>query len=257
MIDPLLSIITVCKDNVPELYKSLSSVVDALPISSIEIIVVSGSTDSNYHLETQLFPSLDQIKIHRSQPLGVFDAMNVGLTLYKGSWIWFLNSGDLCSIYDPNHFITILSKERDAKTHALLFYGTVRSTFRIYPSVKRPFLHSIIDKDKWFKFFPCMHSSIIVSSTSLSSSGFKYTTSKSVDADQEYIHYFQNLSRTRSYSHFISEFTLGGISTQGALSLLFRIFFRSTPRFISLIDDGLTLIKLFISDLIRASLCLR
>ena len=257
MKEPLLSIITVCKDNVSDLYITLSSVLDTLPLSLIEIIVVSGSTDSNFNCEKQLFPEINQIQIYRSNPLGVYSAMNFGLTLYNGSWIWFLNSGDLCSIVCPKDFITILSNERDAKADALLFYGSVRSTFSIYPSVKRPFLHNIVDKDKWFKFFPAMHPSILVSSTCLVSSNFRYSTLNPINADQEYIKYFQNLPHVRSYRHFISEFTLGGISTKGPLSSFLDIFSFGIPRFILLVDEGLILLKLFILDLIRSLPCIK
>ena len=257
MTAPLLSIITVCKDNVQDLFLTLSSVLDNLSLSKIEIIVVSGSTEANYNREICLFPEVDQIKFYRSDPLGVYSAMNFGLTLYNGTWVWFLNSGDLCSICEPNEFMSILSKERDHKADALLFYGSVRSTFPIYPSVKRPYLHSIIDKDKWFNFFPCMHSCILVSSICLASSGFKYSTSMPINADQEYIHYFQNLSGARSYSYFITEFTLGGISTTGPFSLLFNIFGLRRPRFVSLIDEGLVLLRIFILDLFRSLPCIK
>lgn len=254
---PLLSIITVSKDNVSELYITLSSILESLPLSSIEIIVVSGSTDSNYNHEIKLFPKISQIKIFRSEPLGVYSAMNYGLTLYNGSWIWFLNSGDLCSIADQNKFVSILLNERDANADALLFYGSVRSTFSIYPSVKRPLLQCIIDKHKWFRLFPAMHPCILVSSSRLSAAKFRYSTLKPINADQEYISFFQHLPKTRSYSYFISEFTLGGISTKGPISSILNIFSLRASRHILLLDEGLVLLKIIISDLIRSLLCIK
>ena len=128
---PLLSVITVCKDNVSELNCTLSSLLDSLPLSLIEIIVVSGSSDSNYRLECALFPQINQISIYRSEPLGVYSAMNYGLSLYKGSWVWFLNSGDLSDISCPSQFINILFNERDSGSDSLLFFGSVRSTFSL------------------------------------------------------------------------------------------------------------------------------
>ena len=56
MKQPLLSIITVCKDNVQDLHITLGSIVDSLPLEKIEIIVVSGSSDENFDCELQLFP---------------------------------------------------------------------------------------------------------------------------------------------------------------------------------------------------------
>ena len=253
---PLLSIITVCKDNVSELYITLASVLDSIPTSMIEVVVISSSTDENYHRELTLFSDINQIKVYRSPPLGVYHAMNYGLTLYNGSWVWFLNSGDLCSISDSEFFINILSKERDAKCNALLFFGSVRSTFTIYPTVKRPFLHGIIDKDKWFKLFPCMHPCILVSSTCLTTSSFKYSISKPINADQEYINYFQNLPLTSSYHLFISEFTLGGISTKGFLGSFVNILFRKTSPLISFIDEGLILLRLVVLDFFRSLFCI-
>ena len=66
---PLLSIITVCKDNVSELYITLASVLDSIPTSMIEVVVISSSTDENYHRELTLFSDINQIKVYRSPPL--------------------------------------------------------------------------------------------------------------------------------------------------------------------------------------------
>lgn len=257
MKQPLLSIITVCKDNVQDLHITLGSIVDSLPLEKIEIIVVSGSSDENFDCELQLFPDISQIKIHRSNPLGVYSAMNYGLTLYNGSWVWFLNSGDLCSISDSDDFVTILSSESNSQSNALLFYGAIRSIFSIYPIVRRPSFISYIDKDKWFKSYPCMHPCIIVSSTSLSKSSFRYSTINRINADQAYIKYFQNLPQIRSFKIFIAQFTLGGLSTKGPFTLLFNFLALRVPRFVRFLDDGLILFKLFTLDIIRSLSCIK
>ena len=58
----------------------------------------------------------------------------------------------------------------------------------------------------------------------------------------KYIHYFQTISGARSYSYFITEFTLGGISTTGPFSLLFNVF-ALRNLVCSLIDEGFLLLK--------------
>ncbi len=257
MSTPLVSIITLCKDNVEDLRATIDSLIECLPIEKIEVIVVSGSTNENFNHESTLYPHFSQIRIFRTEPLGVYNAMNYGLSLFSGSWVWFLNSGDFCSITNPVEFINILSNERDAQSDALLFFGSIRSRFSLYPVVGRPPLLSIIDKDKWFQSYPCMHPSIIVSSNSLKLSAFKYSTLNRIDSDQEYIQYFQNLPRTRAHSLSISQFTLGGISTRGPFSFFHNLLSLEIPDFIYLIDDGLILLKLFVFDIIRSLFSLK
>jgi glycosyltransferase involved in cell wall biosynthesis len=90
---PLITIITVVYNNKDFLKKTIKSV-NEQTYSNIEYIIVDGnSTDG----------TLDIIRANEtiinhwvSEPdLGIYDAMNKGISLAKGTWLNFLNAGDI------------------------------------------------------------------------------------------------------------------------------------------------------------------
>ncbi len=98
----LFSIVTVVKNNIKGLEKTILSVRNQTH-SSIEFIVIDGaSTDGTIDL---IKSNLDIIKIWRSElDDGLYHAMNKGKNLASGDFVIFINSGDV--FYDNN----VLSK---------------------------------------------------------------------------------------------------------------------------------------------------
>ena len=89
---PLISIITVVYNDAKGLEKTILSVVEQ-NASNYEFIVVDGnSEDGTLYVIRQ---HSDDIDIVISEPdKGLYDAMNKGLNLANGKWIYFLNSKD-------------------------------------------------------------------------------------------------------------------------------------------------------------------
>jgi len=81
----LFSIITVTYDAVEWLERTIQSVISQ-SYPNIEYIIIDGnSTDG----------TLDIIKKYLSEPDGgLYDAMNKGLNLATGDYVWFINAGD-------------------------------------------------------------------------------------------------------------------------------------------------------------------
>ncbi len=97
---PLLSIITVCLNDLDGLKATMNSVLsqEESDLDSIEhIILDGGSTDGTpSYLEeiSKLYPHVQQI----SEPdFGVYDAMNKGISKASANYVQFLNSGDTYS----------------------------------------------------------------------------------------------------------------------------------------------------------------
>ena len=89
---PLFSIITVVRNNVGGIDKTIASV-RLQSYRPIQYIVIDGgSTDGTVDI---IRKHEDVVSIWRSEPdRNVYDAMNKGLALAHGDWIMFLNSDD-------------------------------------------------------------------------------------------------------------------------------------------------------------------
>lgn len=91
--------------------------------TSIEILIIDGlSTDKTLYIiqkYTSLYPS---IKLISEKDKGIYDAMNKGIALSNGQWLYFLGSDDF--IYDNNVFenlsIEINNQQADC------YYGNVK-----------------------------------------------------------------------------------------------------------------------------------
>ena len=89
---PLITVITVVKNNARELEKTIDSVLEQT-YDNIEFVIIDGaSSDSTLEV---IKKNDDKIAAWISEPdNGIFDAMNKGINLASGEWINFLNAGD-------------------------------------------------------------------------------------------------------------------------------------------------------------------
>ena len=113
MIDaPIISIITVTFNAERTLPRTLESIHGQLgiPEGSIEHILIDGaSTDATLSAAA---PYRDRVAHLVSEPdSGIYDAMNKGLALASGDYIWFMNAGD--EIHDARTVSKVLDLLRD------------------------------------------------------------------------------------------------------------------------------------------------
>ncbi|MGB8478567.1 MAG: glycosyltransferase family 2 protein [Acidobacteriaceae bacterium] len=89
---PLVSIITVVFNGGEAFAPTMDSVLFQSYIDYEWIVVDGGSTDGTVQ---QIVSREDKIDYWLSEPdRGIYDAMNKALTLARGTWVYFLNSGD-------------------------------------------------------------------------------------------------------------------------------------------------------------------
>mgnify|MGYP006280994179 CR=1 FL=1 len=109
---PWLSIVTVVRDDPEGLKRTLASVAAQEGAGSIEIVVVDSSADRE--ASGALLPLVAGVAsasctwVH---PRGVYPAMNEGLRLATGEWIYYLNAGDVLAAPD------VLRRCREALIH--------------------------------------------------------------------------------------------------------------------------------------------
>lgn len=118
---PKLTIITITYNAERYLKRTLESVRMALgninDISQVEYLIIDGkSADKTLQIASQYKGFITKTV---SEPdKGLYDAMNKGLLLASGDYVWFLNAGD--EIYDSN-VLTELFK--NLNSHADIYYS--------------------------------------------------------------------------------------------------------------------------------------
>lgn len=116
---PLVTVITVCRNALPLLKKTMANV-NAQQFSSLEYIVIDGaSTDgtNRYLAEYQ-----GRLTRYVSEPdNGIYDAMNKGVRIATGKWIVFMNAGDC--FFAPNTLSQLFASGIDPNVATV--YGDV------------------------------------------------------------------------------------------------------------------------------------
>lgn len=121
MSTPTLSIITVCYNAREALQETLENVL-CQSFPSFEYLVIDGgSTDGTLSLLKQSSESFARAQIpfqYISEPdHGIYDAMNKGTQAAEGTWLLFLNAGDLLA--DPH----ILEQIFSVPAYGSVIYG--------------------------------------------------------------------------------------------------------------------------------------
>jgi len=96
---PWLTVVTVVKDDLAGLEKTIRSLVEQVDLAGVEYLVVD-SSENSAAVETVVKDSLIAGALFSwCEPQGIFAAMNTGLSLARGKYIYYLNAGDLLA--DP------------------------------------------------------------------------------------------------------------------------------------------------------------
>ncbi len=117
--EPLVSIITIVYNDRDYIEKTILSVIDQT-YPSLEYIIVDGKSDDG---------TLDIIKKYENRiskwtsdpDKGLYDAMNKGLRMASGEYVWFVNSGDRIFSED---MLELIMKSADYKAD-IMYGGTM------------------------------------------------------------------------------------------------------------------------------------
>ncbi len=111
-----VSIITVTYNASKTLEKTILSVIGQTAFNHIEYIIVDGaSKDGTLDI---IGKYEDKVSTWISEPdKGLYDAMNKGLKMAKGDYLWFMNAGD--EIFEPDALEKILKLQPNAD----VYYG--------------------------------------------------------------------------------------------------------------------------------------
>ena len=120
---PFFSIIIPTYNSSSTLDIALSSIVNQT-YRNIEVLIIDGmSTDSTLDIARSYQKEFPNIIITSKRDRGIYDAMNKGVKLAKGEWIYFMGSDD--SLFDPTTLAQFI-KLKGVKTIDAV-YGNVYS----------------------------------------------------------------------------------------------------------------------------------
>jgi len=200
---PKLSIVTIVYNAEQYIEQTIKSIINQT-YKNIEYIIIDGaSTDKTLDIIKKYE---DSISIYISEKdNGIYDAMNKGINLATGDFIWFMNAGD--EIYDK-YTVENMFEDFDNED---AFYGKTQLILENgdYASItKTP------DKLTWKNFMHGMvvsHQSIILSTKSIS----KYNIQYKVVSDHDWIiSALKNCKKIKNTDQIVSKYLLGGFSNQ-------------------------------------------
>lgn len=194
---PLVSVVTISYNAVNLIEKTILSVVEQDAIDFEYIVIDGGSTDG----------TVDIIKKYQSQitywvsesDKGIFDAMNKALSVAKGDWIIFMNSGDC---FYNNHVLSeVAIYMEDEKTE--LIYGDVNLF-----SDKRDFIFKQRVSDININLNSVCHQTVFIRRKLHSDFDMRYK----LTADHDIIFDFIKRGRYIHANTVIAKVLLGGVS---------------------------------------------
>lgn len=122
--NPLLTIIMPTYNSATTLDNALESIIHQT-FQNIEVLIIDGlSSDDSIEIAKKYQLEFSQIKIISEKDKGIYDAMNKGIGIARGEWVYFMGSDD--SLYETNTIEQFLKLERIKNFDVL--YGNVYST---------------------------------------------------------------------------------------------------------------------------------
>ena len=173
--NPLISIITVVKNNTKFIEETIQSVLNQ-KYKNIEYIVIDGlSSDGTLEKILKYQNKIDYIVSERDE--GLYDAMNKGLSLAKGELIGMVNGDDIL-LPDATNILTAYHKKNP---HLDFFFGSVKKHWGVIHG-----FHPYKIKYTWF--FYTSHSTGFFIKRHAASLNGKYSLKYKYSSDFDYFY---------------------------------------------------------------------
>ena len=237
---PVVSIISVVYNSEAYIEKTIKSVLSQI-YSNIEFVIIDGGSKDKTMDIIQKYDK--SIAYWQSEPdKGLYYAMDKGLKMATGDYVWFINSGDL--IYDEQTLKNVIGEESD---YADIYYGETMNVNEDYEEIGLRRL-SAPDNLNWKSFRNGMmvcHQSIIVKRKLADNYDLKYKRSADYDWVLKALRKTNNIKNTRL---ILSRFLEGGVSGKtipGSLKERFDIMIRNYGLVPTILRHFIIAIKFF------------
>jgi glycosyltransferase involved in cell wall biosynthesis len=206
---PRVSIITVVR-NAKDLLKTTISAVGCLDYPNLEHLIIDGaSSDGTRELA---FSAVNAVTRTISEPdSGIYDAMNKGIRLSTGEYLWFLNAGDTPAAPGVLHFLLSTTPLPDLVYGGTILVNWDRARLRNLNAPRR------LTWQRMTHGMHVSHQSVIVRRTHTPI----YDTRYRYIADQKWlIEALKSSRRVLRTEGALSEYLLGGVSQINYTALL-------------------------------------
>ncbi|MEI6864953.1 glycosyltransferase family 2 protein [Flavicella sp.] len=115
---PLISIITVVYNGVNEIEKTINSILEQ-DYDNFELIIIDGNSNDGTQNMVEKYKSKIEYYISEKDK-GIYDAMNKGIKACKGTWVNFMNSGD---VFHNSSVLSNVFTDNNSLNQYSLIYG--------------------------------------------------------------------------------------------------------------------------------------
>jgi glycosyltransferase involved in cell wall biosynthesis len=210
---PSFSVITINFNNLKGLKRTFESVQCQTGRKHIEFVVVDGgSTDGSVAFLQENKNHIDTLLIEPDK--GIYDAMNKGLNMATGDYVWFVNSGD--SIRDEKvteNLLPLLSENPDVIFGDTMFIDTEGHDLGLISDLKPQGFPKKLDSRSFRFGMNICHQSFLVKRSLAPPYDLKYRQAADIDWIVRILKF--NPSNSRA-TFVISNFETGGSSYQNA-----------------------------------------
>lgn len=119
-----ISVITVCRNAEKVIRKTIESVIQQT-YDDIEYLIIDGNSTDKTKEYIDIYVSKYDIKYISEEDGGIYDAMNKGIRMAQGDFLYFLNAGDY--FYNKNVIKDVVSFIKKMK--ADIYYGDIMYTY--------------------------------------------------------------------------------------------------------------------------------
>lgn len=207
--EPIVSIITVVYNNAKNLEKTINSVRN-LSYPNIEFIIIDGgSTDDSISIINKNKDIISKSISEKDK--GIYDAMNKGLRLSEGDYVWFLNGGD-----EP-YSADILNRIFEINNEADFYYGDTEMIDDEGSSFGKRTLKTPPENLNWTDMINGMvisHQSIIVRKFLCEDYNINYKYVADIDWTIRVLKKCRSIINTKL---IISKFLIGGFSRKNTI----------------------------------------
>lgn len=234
---PLLSVITIVYNDVKNIERTMSSVLEQT-YPYIEYILIDGNSSDGTKEIIQKYS--DRVSWKSEPDKGIYDAMNKGIAMAKGEYLLFMNSGD--EIYARDTVEKVFASEPEAD----IYYGETEMYNEQWQSLGQR-RHTAPLKFNWksFKYgMSISHQAIYIRRSLAEPYNLQYKLSSDIDWIIRAAKKARKITNTNMY---VAKYLVGGMSKKKHRQSLierFHIFTRHYGLIPNLINHGVIAWKL-------------
>jgi glycosyltransferase involved in cell wall biosynthesis len=205
---PLVSIITVVFNGEKYIEETIKSVISQKYHRVEYIIIDGGSTDETVNIIKKYKDHVDYWV--SESDLGIYDAMNKGVSIARGDWVNFMNAGDY--FYDNT---TLFSIFKNKMSDTDLIYGDVEILYSNFSRIQKAG-----DTRYLWRGMQFSHQSMFVRTSLMRQ--YKFNIHNRIVADFEFVYHLYSKKCSFNYVPLIvSSVVAGGLSDSSRLEVLF------------------------------------